>query len=178
MIVKDDEDGGEMRRLGMFLALVAAGVALVAAPTQAAPPPPQPPVAPPNGLLLGVSPYQGSGTQALDGSITAAGTFFNFPYLGAGDYQYELGAPEPHPVPGGKLRSGTFGLNSSTGFISGSLLCNVGLHSCLWQVGTATGGAEAMNQFFSVGHMKFVGRGGPFTDSGFFHNYSLKAREA
>jgi hypothetical protein len=168
-----------MRRLVMFFSTVAAGVVLMAVPVHAAPLPPPPPVVGlPNGLLLGVSPYQGSGTQSLDGSITAAGTFFNFPFLGAGDYQYELGAPEPSPAPGGELRAGTFLLSSPAGFVSGSMICNAAVHGCLWEVGTATGGAQVIDQFFSTGHMKFIGRGGGFTESGFFDRYHRLPTEA
>jgi hypothetical protein len=164
-----------MRRLTTLFAIVTTGVALMAAPALAAPAPPPPPVGQlPNGLLLGVAPYQGTGTEAPDGSITASGTYFNFPILGAGSYQYSLGPPEPKPVPGGFLREGEFALSFPDGGLEGRLLCNDALSSCLWSV---SGGPDPFLQFFSNGHRKLIGRGGFFTESGFFHNYTALPTE-
>ena len=173
-----------MRRLVLAtIVALAANALLVVGSAAAEPLPPPitgnlPPVAQvPEGLILGVAPYQGSGTQAPNGSITSTGTFFNFPLLGAGDYEYGLGPPDPEPSPGGgKLRHGTFLLTSPTGSISGSLLCNSAIHGCLWQALTGTGAAAAVlypTQWFGSGQMKFVFRGGGFTESGFFHGYKF-----
>jgi hypothetical protein len=173
-----------MRRLALSTMVAAATVVLfVVGPAAAAPLPPPvsgnlPHVAQaPENLLPAVAPYQGAGTQALDGSITSTGTFFNFPLLGEGDYEYSLGPPDPEPSPGGgKLRSGPFLLTSPTGSISGSVLCNTAVHGCLWQALTGTGAAADVlypTQWFSSGQMKFIFRGGGFTESGFFHGYKF-----
>jgi hypothetical protein len=167
-----------MRRMALVTTMAVAAVLLIVPSAFAEPLPPPavgglPAVAKaPENLLLGMSPYQGSGTRALDGSISSAGTFFNFPVLGSGTYAYDLGPELTVPpefaagVPGGKLQDGTGLLTGQGGSQTFDLLCNPLLRECLWHV-PFSGSFDV----YSKSKLTFVGRGGGFTETGFFHKF-------